>query len=214
MHILNNPGAVVRRVLSVGLLLAKTAKRALVVIAWISIMFCAPPSMALGLDCLERAELYDVSLGSRRYYYARSARYGGYETANGSFVSFESWYSPNYPELNVKVRSPLSSGLSLIWGLSTGSRAEKFTIQPGVWLGLDYATELTNNVFLVLNAMTLIGGRLTEHPCNADYGSFGTFSVNCRLAASHLSPEATLEYLFRESGQIESSARLMFLWMF
>lgn len=214
MHILNNSGAVVRRVLSVGILLAKTGKRALIVSAWISIMCCAPPSMALGLDFLERAQVYDVSLGSRRYYYARSARYGGYETANGSFVSFESWYSPDYPELNIKFRSPLSSELSLIWGLSTGSRAEKFTIQPGVWLGLDYVTELTDNVFIALNAMTLIGGRLTERPCHADYGPFGMFSVNCRLAALDLAPEATLEYLFRVSGQIERSARLMYLWVF
>ena len=49
---------------------------------------------------------------------------------------------------------------------------------------------------LSLTVSGIFGGRLTESPCEADYGDIGGIqTVNCRLAASVLAPEETLKYL-------------------
>ncbi|MHC2793567.1 hypothetical protein ACVINZ_002579 [Mesorhizobium jarvisii] len=69
------------------------------------------------------------------------------------------------------------------------------------------------NSTLSLSLTTTIGGKLTEKSCEADYGDFGTYSVNCRLAASQMAPEETLKYLVNakpESQHIWLNYRVTF----
>ena len=183
------------------------------------VLFCAffvygQPVTAQIADLLETATLYDVQLGSNRYGLARSYHSGGYERDNGEFQSFEEWYTPHFPELNFKFSSPLTDKMNLIWGISTGSSGEKFRLQPGLWVGFQYASEIRSDVFFILSAETLLGGRLTEKKCEALYKGLWTYNVNCRLAASKLRPEDTLQYLFHGDGWIERRAQVAIVWRF
>ncbi len=65
--------------------------------------------------------------------------------------------------------------------------------QPQAWLPHSDASQSQQYAFLSLT--TTFGGKLTEKSCEADYGDLGSYSVNCRLAASQMAPEETLKYL-------------------
>ena len=144
---------------------------------------------------------------------AKELRYGGYETANGQPIVFDQWYTPNWSELQVAWLTQINKNFGIIWGISTGEQAEKYVIDPSLRLGFIYQREVKKNRFFSVTAYTFIGGELKEKTCTADYGEIGGIrTVNCRLAATTLEPEETLNYLVY--AKPSSSVQLSFKYLF
>ena len=142
--------------------------------------------------------LVDVRQGSELSTLASSLGEGGYELQDGTWVSFDKWYHTDWPEVHVDFLTQFSAESGLLWGFSTGERGEKYEIQPGLKLGLITQTHLTPTSTLAFSVTTTIWGSFSELPCEADYGVFGSYTVNCRLAATDMAPEDTLRYMIRE----------------
>lgn len=154
---------------------------------------------------LEETQLLDLRLGSPRSDLVAPVRYGGYELADGTPVSFERWYGSRWDDLTVMFLTPVARDLAITWGFSTGEWAEKYRIDPALRLGLIYQRKVAPRHKLTVSISTVIGGNLRERPCVADFGAIGGVqTVNCRLAASTLPPVDTLAFLFRERGFRES----------
>jgi hypothetical protein len=155
--------------------------------------------------------LIDLYEGSNRSVLARDLRRGGFELSDGTPLSFRNWYTPRYPELTMLFLRPLSESFGLIWGLGSGERAEKYEIDPSLHLGFIFQHQPFENAFLTIRLTYPIGGRLREKACVADYGDIGGIqSVNCRLAATLLPPEETLQYLVNESGNLDARLSINF----
>lgn len=175
--------------------------------------------LALAAPCaaleLEDTHLLDVRLGSARADIARSLSNGGYELSDGTPIDFEDWYEPHLPEMTVMFLSQVSPRTGVVWGLSTGERGEKYRIDPGLWLGVVHRVPVGRNADVTFTAMSLVGGDFREDSCMADFGQIaGIATVNCRLAASRLSPEDTLDYLVREDGASETVVSIRYEFRF
>ena len=149
--------------------------------------------------------LIGIYTGSKRSSLMKSVRSGTYELSNGEPVSFAEWYTPKLPEINVVFLKPTSDAFGLIWGAGSGEYAEKYKISPSIHLGMLYRHRITDNMSLNFRGVYILGGWLREKTCTADYGEIGGVQVvNCRLAATTLAPEDTLEFLIKERGEIDS----------
>ena len=138
-------------------------------------------------------------------------KFGGYELANGRYQPFSHWYAGRLITTRAEFVTQFTPGLALLWGLSTGENREKYQLQPAVRLGLLAVRPLGPNASLSVSARTTFAGRLRERPCTADYGDIGGVQrVNCRLAATELAPEDTLQYLwnFRQPDHSQVMIRL------
>ena len=141
--------------------------------------------------------LIDIGQGSQLSQVVRSSQTGGFETANGSWISFKGLYSTNWTDSRLAMMTQLTPWLGLIWGASTGELGEKYTIDPSVKVGLVVRHDFAKNSSLSFKATTILGGSLREKSCIADYGEIGgQQKVNCRLAATPLAPTDTLQYLY------------------
>ena len=141
--------------------------------------------------------LIDIGQGSQLSQVMRASQTGGFETANGNWVSFKGWYSTNWTDSRLAMMTQLTPWLGLIWGASTGEFGEKYTIDPSVKVGLVVRHDFAKNSSLSFKATTILGGSLREKSCIADYGEIGgQQKVNCRLAATPLAPNDTLQYLY------------------
>ena len=161
--------------------------------------FGCPGTMATAQSFTENSYLVDVRAGKGLSQSIRQFRRGGYELSNGSYVSFSRWYKSNWRNLRVTMMTQMSKELGLLWGFGTGEFGEKYTIDPSIKLGFIWQSEVKENFRLSLSATTIIGGKLREKPCLANYGAVGGIQkVNCRLAASFMAPSETLNYLIKE----------------
>lgn len=141
--------------------------------------------------------LIDVGQGSQLSQLMRASQTGGFETANGNWVSFKGWYSTNWTDSRLAMMTQLTPWLGLVWGASTGELGEKYTIDPSVKVGFVIRHDFAKNSSLSFKATTILGGSLREKSCTADYGEIGgQQKVNCRLAATPLAPPDTLQYLY------------------
>lgn len=152
----------------------------------------------------QNTHLLDIFQGSARSDLVRSVSQGGYELAGGEPVSFDTWYSAALPDLTVLLFTEVSDHFGVSWGFSTGERGRKYRIDPALHLGFTWQAALAKNITLSTSLMTVVGGDLREKTCRADYGAFGVSEVNCRLAASVLPPEETLDYLLDRPGWEDS----------
>ena len=165
---------------------------------------CLSPSMAKATELPAVAKyfftntyLIDIGQGSQLSQVMRASQTGGFETANGNWVSFKGWYSTNWTDSRLAMMTQLTPWLGLIWGASTGELGEKYTIDPSVKVGLVVRHDFAKNASLSFKATTILGGSLREKSCIADYGEIGgQQKVNCRLAATPLAPNDTLQYLY------------------
>lgn len=91
----------------------------------------------------------------------------------------------------------LSSELGAIWGFGSGEHGPKYTIEPRFKFGFAWHKTLGRYGWLSITATRVLGGRMHEKPCIADYGEIGegAQAVNCRFAASPIPPEMTLPLL-------------------
>ncbi|MER9302077.1 hypothetical protein NKJ06_25875 [Mesorhizobium sp. M0293] len=139
--------------------------------------------------------LVDLHQGSPLSDRARGLGGGGYELQDGSRISFNQWYHASWVDMHVELLTQITEDTGILWGFGTGEEGEKYRIEPSLKLGFLTQMHPGPNSTLSLSLTTTLGGKLTEKPCEANYGDFGTYSVNCRLAASEMAPEETLKYL-------------------
>ncbi len=171
-----------------------------VVFGW---MLCVAATAAQALDlqaawpaATTRTHLIELAQGSRLSTQAAQLANGSYELAGGQLVRFDRWYSTKVPDSRITWLTQMAPQWGVIWGFSTGERGAKYGIDPSLKLGFAYTSRLGRDTQLSIKATTVLGGRLKEKPCTADYGDIGGVqTVNCRLAASELPPEQTLQYL-------------------
>jgi hypothetical protein len=175
----------------------------------------AAPPAALGQEFLDENLLLDVYVGSARSAIAQGLRKGGYDLAGGAYVDFRQWYTPQMPDATVLFLRPISDDFGLIWGISTGERGEKYTIDPALQLGFVYQHEPFKNGVFAIKATYPLFGRLREKTCIADYGDIGGVQeVNCRLAASILPPDETLAYLANSRADVDAKISISFTFRF
>jgi hypothetical protein len=121
---------------------------------------------------------------------------GSYELSGGGNVDFRRWYGQNWTEMRIDLLTQVTEGAGILWGFSSGEWGPKYRIAPGFKLGVILQAQPTPLSSISISFTSLIGGRLREKSCMADYGDIGGVqAVNCRLAASTLQPSETLKYL-------------------
>lgn len=165
-------------------------------------------------EIIDRTHLLELDDSSAHGSTIRHIRRGTYELSDGLPLTMREWYSPEVPELTLRMLTEVAEGFGITWGLSTGEEGPKYRIDPALHLGFILQEEVWRNATLTLTASTLLGGDLSERPCEADYGEFGSMKVNCRLAATTLAPEETLDYLLESSGRKASWVSLQFEYRF
>jgi len=123
---------------------------------------------------------------------------GGFSLAGGEYISLSKWYQPKNPDFQIDFLTQLSPNAGILWGLSTGEYAKKYSVDPSFKLGFIFQYPLSSSSRLSFSFTQLFAGGLKEKTCMADYGDIGGVqTVNCRLAASTLEPATTLNYLAR-----------------
>lgn len=148
---------------------------------------------------IDATHLIDFKQGSELSGKVSDSSAGGFETAQGNFVSFKQWYQTNWTDTKTVWMTEINPNLGVIWGFSTGEKAEKYEISRSVTIGFAYSTQIDKTSFLSIRGTTILGGNLREKTCTADYGDIGGIQeVNCRLAASPLPPSETLMHLFND----------------
>jgi len=150
-------------------------------------------------NLLERTELVDIRIGTGHSEMMRAESYRGYELSDGTPLRFRRWYGSDWQDLHFTFVTPITSNFGVYWGFGTGESGEKYRISPRMKLGFVAQTDLSPQETVSLSATVVIGGRLTEDSCIADYEEIGGVQeVNCRLAASFLPPAETLDLLYDE----------------
>jgi hypothetical protein len=153
----------------------------------------------LPVDFVRATHLIGASQGSTLSDLAKALSSGGFETSGGNKVRLDKWYAANWVDARLDFMTQISPRLGVLWGFSTGERAEKYTIDPSFKFGFLAVYPLSKASKLSLTATTIIGGRFNEHTCTADYGAIGGVQeVNCRMAATELDPAETLNYLLKK----------------
>ena len=157
--------------------------------------------------------LIDVNIESTLNRRAKALRDGGFETATGEQINFYSWYAPHANEIHVTLMTQITRNFGAIWGAGSGERADKYTIDPSLKIGFVYQAEIRKNHLFSISGIGSLGGDFREHTCMADYGDIGGVrEVNCRLAATEMPPEMTLNYL--ESGKPDSNFQILYKIVF
>ena len=157
-------------------------------------------SSAHAFDFVDRTRLASVDHRTRLYEKVQSIMDGRYDLAHGETVEFEQWYKQKWIDISFEFITDVNERLGLIWGFSTGEWGEKYVIDPSIRLGIATQFRPSAQSAIQISASWLLGGRLREKPCTADYGEIGGVqTVNCRLAATILEPAETLKYLLRAS---------------
>jgi len=143
--------------------------------------------------------LLDIKQGSELSSKTSDLLNGSFETALGDKVSFRSWYKTSWTDARALWLTQIHPNLGLIWGFSTGEKAEKYEISKSMTIGFAFNKPLSRDSYLSIKGTTIVGGNLKEKPCTADYGAIGGVqTVNCRLAATTLAPADTLPFLFND----------------
>jgi hypothetical protein len=154
------------------------------------------PNRAWLLEPVSSTHLVEIAQGSELSKLASRYRDGGFERAGGQWVGFDKWYRPKWADTRVTWMTQVSPEFGVLWGASTGERAEKYNIASSLKLGAVYQTKVGLNAYFSIRATSVIGGRMKEKTCTANYGDIGGIEqVNCRLAASEMTPAETLKYL-------------------
>jgi hypothetical protein len=171
--------------------------------AWTWVFLTAMPGAAMAfqdkawqLEPVASTHWVEFSQGSELSKLGASYLAGGFESATGQWVGFEKWYRPKWVDTRLTWMTQLTPQFGVLWGASTGERAEKYSIAPSLKLGFVYQFKASSRSYFSLKATSVIGGRMKERACTADYGDIGGLAqVNCRLAATEMAPEDTLKHL-------------------
>ncbi len=183
------------------------------------------PAQTAGLDAMSAGlamssppashHLIEITQGSVLSSQISAFRGLSFETATGRTIRFDDWYRTRWTDLRLSWLSEVNRHWGVIWGFSTGEHGQKYTIAPSLKLGLVHQQPLSQQSSLSWRAVTVLGGRLREKPCSADYGDIGGIQqVNCRLAATELTPEATLHELIDQGPPNRIEFTLKFTHLF
>lgn len=180
-------------------------------LCWLVLSACTlGASQAQAMGWLEQSELMAVAAtsgtrligvqqGTEQSAKVRDLSLHSYELADGEAAGVSGWYRPSWTDTALTFLTPLRTDVGLIWGFSTGERGPKYRIQPSLQVGLLVLGQLGPRTQWSFRATTLLGGRIKERTCVADYGEIGGVQeVNCRMAASEMQPSETLQYLINE----------------
>jgi hypothetical protein len=164
---------------------------------------------------VESTKLVEISQNHWLSRQMLSVSMGGYELAGGQRVGFDRWYKTSFSDTRVSWMTPITPQWGVIWGVSTGESGPKYSIDPSLKIGLVLSTPIDRKSWFSVKLSTVLGGRLQEKPCTADYGAIGGAQmVNCRLAASEMAPAQTLSYLLNslppDLHQLSISYRQLF----
>ena len=150
-------------------------------------LFCAVATSAAAF--MDETRLLDLRAGTSLSERVRAYQSRGYELSDGTPVIFGDWYRSEWPDVQALFLTPLDDDLGFIWGFGTGEKGGQYSIDPSLHLGFVLVRDIGETETLSLSVTGILGGRLSERPCTADYGSIGGIvSVNCRLAASAMRP--------------------------
>lgn len=167
---------------------------------WFSPAIAQDQTVAIHLiDIAQDSELSvtAASLGDGWYDESEKTRITGFELAKGEWVPFADWYRTDWPDTRIDMLAQFGDDFGLLWGVSTGERGEKYTIDPSLRLGFVAQAHPSTNSVLSLTVRGVLWGNLSEKTCEGDYGEIGggLQTVNCRLAATPLPTQETLQYL-------------------
>ena len=166
-------------------------------------------------DFWKATSLIEARQGTEMSDKVRGVRKEGYESSDGRWIGMRSMYSSEWRDSSVSWLTQVSPEFGVIWGFSTGERAEKYRIDPSLKLGFAFQKNINRDATIYLTASRVFGGRLRENTCQADYGEIGGVQkVNCRLAATFLAPEETLAYLYNEKPSEYLTANIKFNYIF
>ena len=158
-------------------------------------IFILTSTPAQAWEILARTHLVNMTHGTRLSEAAQDLARGGYELAGGEYMDFRTFYRQNWREMRFDFMTQLNDNVGVLWAVSTGERGPKYRIAPGFKIGFILQVQPTPMSSLSLSMSKILGSRLRELPCTADYGDVGGVQqVNCRLAASELPPAETLKY--------------------
>lgn len=170
---------------------------------------------APGEGFINNTYLLDVRQGSPLSDKVKSVRTQQYELADGQKVTMDKWYTSAWKDFRVLMMTQVTDNAGVIWGISTGERAEKYVIDPALTVGFIYRWLYNKSTTISFSGMAVVGGKLKEKTCTADYGAIGGVQqVNCRLAASVLSPEETLQYLMNERPRSDNNVSIKLTYRF
>jgi len=128
---------------------------------------CVALSAALSVSGPARAsefgsDLLDFRIGGRFSSVAQRLALGGYELAQGEYVSFDQWYTPRMREISVQFLTAVAPDMGVTWGFGTGERGAKYRIQPSLQIGFIYQKEVFPNGWLSFIFDGVIGGNFSE----------------------------------------------------
>lgn len=173
-----------------------SARRVAAPVCALALALFSGAAPARAYDVLDRTFLVGIRQGSRLSDEVARLGRGGYELSGGGAVDFRSWYGQRWTEMRADFMSQITERFGLLWGVSSGEWGAKYRIAPGFKVGAILQTEITRTSSLSISFTTTLGGRLREKTCMADYGDIaGVQQVNCRLAASTLTPADSLKYV-------------------
>lgn len=166
---------------------------------WFSPAIAQDQTVAIHLiDIAQDSEMSATAarLGDGWYDESEGSFVTGFELAKGGWVPFADWYHTDWPDTRIDMLAQFGEDFGLLWGFSTGERGEKYAIDPSLRLGFVAQAHPSTNSVLSLTVRGVLWGNLSEKPCEGDYGDIGGIqTVNCRLAATFLPPEETLQHL-------------------
>ncbi len=165
---------------------------------WVALLLgVACSRVAIGNEFIKNTYLIELYQGSQLSQTVRAAGNGGFETSGGRWVGYRGWYSSSWTDSSVAMMTQMTPWFGIVWGASTGEYGQKYTIDPSLKIGFVIRTDIGRNSSLSFKATALVGGYLKEKACSADYGAIGGMQqVNCRLAATTLTPASTLQYMY------------------
>lgn len=162
-----------------------------------------------------QTDLRGLSFDGLNSHIVRSAAHEGFELSGGEYVDLSNWYSPEFPNISASFETQLRPNLSMIWGGSLGESGTKYTLGPSGMIGFAYRRPVGKSAIISLEMLSVFGGALRERSCTANYGSLGGVqAVNCRLAATTLSPKQTLQYLWDEPPTATTTLRIAYSLQF
>jgi hypothetical protein len=157
------------------------------------------PGFAMAQQLAWQTDLVGISQSNRLSSVAASMAIGGYDLSGGKYQSMVAFYTPPYADVRIDFLTTTAPNFGLLWGASTGEAAPKYKIDPSLRIGFIDQLVQFHSAFLTLSATSNLFGAMHEYSCMGDYPEFGGVQeVNCRLAASILSPEDTLKYLVHD----------------
>ena len=164
---------------------------------WVAVLpFANGAGQASAQSFWDRTHLVSVTDESSLSNLARNAGAIGVTRSDGSTMQIGHWYESDWRDLSALWMTEVTENFGIYWGLSTGEQGEKYRIDPSMKVGFILNRPISRHSLLTLSSTYTIGGNLNEDTCVADYGPvFGSYTVNCRLASSFLSPEDTLDQM-------------------